>query len=96
MLQCIKTRLDGAMLPVLIGSPWCQKPSPNWLQVKIYLFKGFYECNECETGYDKGKGNYCLDIDECYTVGCDDYDEGLELLCTNTEGLKRLKVPSVT
>ena len=53
-------------------------------------FKGFYECNECETGYDKGKGNYCLDIDECYTVGCDDYDEVLELLCTNTEGLKRL------
>ena len=53
---------------------------------QISLFKGFYKCNECETGYDKGKGNYCLDIDECYTVGCDDYDEGLELLCTNTEG----------
>ena len=53
---------------------------------QIYPFEGFYECNECETGYDKGKGNYCLDIDECYTVGCDDYDEGLELLCTNTEG----------
>ena len=66
-----------------------KKPSQNWWQVKIYLFEGFYECNGCETGYDKGKGNYCLDIDECYTVGCDDYDEGLELLCTNTEGDKR-------
>ena len=48
--------------------------------------KGFYECNVCETGYDKGQGNYCLDVDECFTVGCPMYD-GLPLLCHNTEGL---------
>ena len=87
MVRFYLSQLDlrGAVLPDPIT-----KSVPSL--ALIYPLEGFYECNECEIGYDKGKGNYCLDIDECYTVGCEDYDDGLELLCTNTEGLKPFKV----
>jgi hypothetical protein len=45
---------------------------------------GNYTCNNCTTGWTKGDGNYCDDVDECTNSTL--YDCPAGLLCTNTQG----------